>query len=515
MPNENVEFSGIRFHLHLCWYRASVVIVMIIRKLVLRTFKDGLNYDDAYIVLEGEKYGVIKIANHNFDESVSISTEELLKQGGSFIIPLQWDDIRDNICFDLNKTTTDDEAAPESTCNYYVMRNGLWGILDEFGKDILEPFYEEVIITNYYESREVVSAKCHLNDFDSLSISGCVVVRKNDKWGLLGSYGDIILPIEYDSIGIVCYHWASSDVFIVCKKGLYGVVDQNGKFLISLTYSSLYCDDLDYMWNCTVFRTESEAGIGYVRLGDGKCLVAPEWDRIDVERLYFHPDAEPYGHIFTVWKGNKCGLVFDDKGLLISPEWDEIIIQRIGFNDPLSYSVRKGKYWGCYDANGFQICDAVWDEIGAFYQGVACVKKNGQWGAIGVDGQLRVPVEWDEIEGFGIKESIIQSISDDTIEHRISIIRDLPSYLSWVWRDGLCGIIDKNGSIVEKPIWEVHDNTTAFISGAQRLKLLMYKEEPNTNYKIHDNESCLISSKSMIGKDGVLFHLDILKMDKK
>ena len=487
---------------------------MVIQKLVLRSFKDNLNYDDAYIVLEGKKYGVIKIENHNFDESASITTEELLKQGGTFIVLPQWDEIRENICFAQGNSSAEDNSNPESTCNYYVLKNNLWGIVDESGNMIQEPFYEEVIVVN--DGDENV-AKCHRQDFDALTINGCVIVHKEDKWGMLGGNGLLILPLIYDSISIISYHWAASNVFTVGKGGLFGVVDKTGKFLIEMIYPSLHCEYLEYMWNCTIFRIESKTGIGYVRLGDGKCIVAPEWERVDIDRLYLDGDAEPYGHIFTVWKNGYCGLITDDEGLLISPIWDEIIPQRIKFNDPLSYNVRKGRYWGCCDAKGRLICDALWDEVGALCKGVACVKKDGNWGAIDTTGQTCVPVEWDEIEGFYIKRFISKRLSDYSVTQIYTGAWDfktgLSRELSWVQKNHMWGIIDKAGIIIVEPIWEIHDKASAFIFGPQEMELQVQDCTDNDLYITKCDDSVISSRKVTIQESGKTYCIVIRKAD--
>lgn len=280
---------------------------------------------------------------------------------------------------------------------------------------------------------------------------------------MLRGHGHVILPLVYDSINIISYDQANSNVYTVCKDGLYGVVDQSGKSLIPMEYPPLYCRVLDYMWNCTVSRINSKTGTGYVRLGDGKCMVAPEWERVDLDRLYLPQDDEPYGHKYTVWKDGHCGLILDDKGMIIPPVWDEIIPRRIQYRDPLSYSVRRGMYWGCCDANGHLICDPMWDEVDIYLNGIVCVKKDGRWGAINADGRHCVPVEWDEIEGFGLKNAM-----DDAIAHTNTDVllgwtvgTHLPSCYSWVRKNGLWGIIDREGTIIADPIWETHNRASA------------------------------------------------------
>ncbi len=464
---------------------------------------------DIFIVSEGGKYGLITLPKREdddasdsptFDEleeqadssntpgredddaSVSLTVEELKEQGGSFITPIQWDEIRANICLDPDEDYSDDDEGYKRylevnriSCNYYVLKDGFWGILDEAGCVIQEPQYEEALVVRSLISEGLkVFMKRPSSDF--LYVSGCVLVRKGAKWGMLRGQGRMILPIVYDSIDVDEYFMASENVYIVRKDGLCGVVDQSGKILIPIVYPSLKGRGLNYMWNSSVFRIDGEAGTGYVRLGDAKCLVAPEWERVSFDRFYLAPDDEPWGYIFTVWKNGHCGLITDEQGMIIPPVWDEIVAQRIRYtSDPLSYSVRRGNHWGCCDADGKLICDAVWDEVKILINGVACVRKDGLWGVINADGQLCVPTEWDDIGGFGVEVAADNALANTNMGVLMGMWNTerilLPDWLSWVKKDGLWGLIRKDGSVAIEPMWETCDAAVALKYAAKKASI--------------------------------------------
>lgn len=431
-----------------------------------------------YIVCEGKKYGLIVMPGGEKDVPVSLSEDELRSVGGTYLSCLQWDAIRENLYFDQDNVSKEKNM----TCSYYVLKDGLWGILDEGGRIVQEPLYEEVIIVNRQNDWEYeMPGNNSTFDYDWNAICGRVIVRRKGKWGMLRDQGQIILPTIHDLIRIVGSYHAASNVYIVCKDGRYGVVDQSGRFLIPMIYPSLQCKSLDFLWNCTVFRIDSSSGIGYVRLADGKCLVYPEWERVEVERRYLPPDNEEWGSIFYVWKENHCGVIFDDKGMIIPPIWDDIIAQRVQWCDPLGYSVRRGKYWGCYDAQGRLVCDAVWDEVKICINGITCVRKDGRWGAIDLDGQLCVPIEWDEIEGFGDMTGRPSNV--DVLSGLYKSERKLlPESLSWVRRNGLWGLIDRRGTVIADPVWEMHDGTTAWIFKPRQMELQVCNNEVNDEF---------------------------------
>lgn len=439
---------------------------MDVQKFVFR--KPAKVRNDVFIVREGNRFGLILVPNRGDNMPDSLSADALQALSGAFVTPPQWDEIRANVCFNPEDDSADDLPEPgRLTCNYYVLRDGRWGILDETGAVLQEPVYEEVVIVNHHEDEgEIVSRLRHGFDlWDVGEVSGRVLARKDGKWGMLRGRGDVVLPLVYDAIEIDGYYWARHNMYTVCRDGRYGVVNPYGRFYIPMEYPPLRDEGLDYMWDASVFRIEGSAGTGYVRLGDGQCLAAPEWERIDQDRLYLSGDDEPWGYIFIVWKDGLCGLILDDKGLIIPPVWDEIIPRRIRYQDPLSYSVRRGDQWGCCDADGRLICDAVWDETGIFLNGRACVRKDGQWGAIGRDGQLCVPVEWDEIAGFGIENAADAAMARANAGVLLGFARndgtELSNNLSWVRRNGLWGVIDAEGHVIVEPTLETREGAFA------------------------------------------------------
>ena len=517
-------------------------------------FRMDEGQNGVFTVCEDEKYGLVSLPLQGKDISETTNAAELEAQGGTFIVLPQWDEIRANVYLESDDEITGEEMLSSGfLCEYYVLKDGLWGILDETGRLIQEPLYKEVTIVNSYPFNKGLDPDFLGAPFSRDSTSGRVLVRKGNKWGMLHGHGQEVLPLVYDDIRIIFYHYARHHVYVVRKEGLCGVTDQTGRFLIPMMYPSLYCNTLEYLRDDTAFRIESKEGIGYVRLGDGKCLASPVWERIDVGKLYTDSDNEPCGYIFTVWKDDHCGLIFNDKGLIIPPEWDEIVPRRTFiYDDPLSYSVRRGKHWGCCDENGFLISDALWDETDAYHNGIACVKKGSQWGAIGADGQLCVPVQWDEIEGFGIKNTLSSAevkTADIPSELLLHENTHLPDCFSWVRRNDLWGLIDRDGNVIEEPIWEIHngaygrrfDNgwlelkvrrSVANISDEEAAKIMDYLCEAidceEEDFEIEEDEMLnmgpdqspedeeIISDKVLTdSQDGIEYHIVVRRVERK
>ncbi len=115
--------------------------------------------------------------------------------------------------------------------------------------------------------------------------------------------------------------------------------------------------------------------------------------------------------------------------------------------------------------------------------GIGCVKRDGKWGAIGADGKLCVPLEWDDIEGFGVRSASDDAVARTNTGALLGLRRNrhttLPDCFCWVRRDGLWGLIDRAGTVVADPIWEIHDGDSACrFDGEWTIELSVSPVEP-------------------------------------
>jgi|GEM_PF-6311317 len=98
-----------------------------------------------------------------------------------------------------------------------VERDGKWGFIDKKGREIVKPQYDDVADFMFEvedmtsvkrgskwgfinkEGKEVVKPKYdHVESF--ITRDGTVCVKNNGKWGLINKEGEEIVPLEYDSI---------------------------------------------------------------------------------------------------------------------------------------------------------------------------------------------------------------------------------------------------------------------------------------------------------------------------
>lgn len=102
----------------------------------------GKAQKDVFIVREGDRFGLITMPIEGDNPPSSLTEDELRAKGGSFITLPQWDEIRTNVCFNPDDDDQKEVNDPKRiTCNYYVLKDGCWGVLDETGCLIQKPQY--------------------------------------------------------------------------------------------------------------------------------------------------------------------------------------------------------------------------------------------------------------------------------------------------------------------------------------------------------------------------------------
>ena len=131
---------------------------------------------------------------------------------------------------------------------HFLTKNGKTGYCDVNGAMTIDFLYDE--LENPFSSWEGAKAKIGDKwgyvdgtgtvvipieyDYVGLDNHGMIQIKKGDKWGLFNSQGQMVLPFEYERI-----HVDAPNVYRVKKDGVYGIIDKDGKVLFPFKYRDL------------------------------------------------------------------------------------------------------------------------------------------------------------------------------------------------------------------------------------------------------------------------------------
>jgi len=181
-------------------------------------------------------FAKVKIASPNTDFNTRKRLNKfrtgLIDDLGATVIPLKFDQINDY-----------------TPAGFIVKYQGKSGLYDKYGKGVLPPIYDRVLIN-------VHDTNFHL--------------QKSGKHGLVDFNGEIVLPFEYDFI----IYFEKSELVVVHRDGQSGFANRRGKIVIPIKFESAWpLDDYGFA------RVKVDGKWGYIDK-TGKMVIPAKYDEV-------------------------------------------------------------------------------------------------------------------------------------------------------------------------------------------------------------------------------------------
>lgn len=182
------------------------------------------------------------------------------------------------------------------------------------------------------------------------------LVNKEDKQGLYSYMGKEILPPLYDSIEVACSYCTTASNYFIVKKGLYGLCNNNGEFIVD-----------------------------------------PQYTAIEYRYLRY----------FKLTKGDSCHYLFNYKDIIKDITLDDAMPITMQRNEQkrFYFNYKQGKAWGLLRENGQPVIAVQYDKplekVGYIHSDstayfIAC--KDNQFGLIDIDNNIMLPFQYKKIE---------------------------------------------------------------------------------------------------------------------
>ncbi len=397
-----------------------------------------------------------------------------------------------------------------------LQKEGLWGILDTRGKQLLPFKYEQRMngLDAYVKFEQ--DGKFGFTDisgnfvleaiYDDLGFAnkqGLVSAKKDSLWGVINVQGEVLEP--FNSPKRIFYQDPnfgnmSPDIRFIRKAGKLGAVTTEGDTIIACQY-----DALSNLKVTDIFGNTQQPAKRFIRAKQGQYfglyneqgenIVPAVYDRILefagkyflirgntysflneqnlVEELPYEgvavalsPLKMPYTNksLVMVTKAGKYGF-FDAANMrLIDPVYDQVRPFKEGFAP-----VRKGEVWGFIDSTGRQVIAPKYQRVKKFSEGKAGVQLNGKWGFIDTDGKIVVPIQYLEVGEYkhglaGVNTAKGQWEKTDKVQ--LVVLSDSLFYkkryndqtqISSYQKDRWTYIDERGQRIIEGQFWKVND----------------------------------------------------------
>lgn len=264
---------------------------------------------------------------------------------GKLVVPFKYDDAKDfhggfaSVCVD-----------------------GLWGIIDKEGNEVIAPKFK--YIDNYL--RVYSSSSGGGNTSTGIKIyEGIFFAKNNDKYGIVDAKGNEILPCTYDEFKV--YDGAS----LVIKDKKIGTFGDDGKIVIPCEYD--YMDRWGNAQNIYYWKKDGKYGAEI----DGQIVVPCQYDKVSY--LTENCFACQNGEFWCLVSGGK------EMTLAIYDEIDDLYdgLARVKKNGMYTYVTKEGKEL----SGSFERADFFRDER-------ANVTIDGKDGLIDTEGNMIVPCQY-------------------------------------------------------------------------------------------------------------------------
>ena len=339
-------------------------------------------------------------------------------------------------------------------------------------------------------------------------------VKKGGKWGFINRTGTVIIPLKYvdaytfaQGLAIAGTEITLSDGY---KKTKYGYIDKTGKTIIPFKYTyatkfhksiksacAIVCDELneynlidktgkiiyDFKYNSKITKDSSEyiypssaewSNDSKVKLDYGSGYTK-EFGIYDPGIASFIVKPE-YSDLIEINNGNYLVEKYGSKGICKFEEKVPVDFNFIFDQDSLYFAVyggiqtesgiNDGKFI-LYNYDGKKITKYEYvdsyDQMTAFFEGLARVKRNGKYGYINKKGEEVITLEYDSAGVFnsgiavvfkGGKAGAINKKNENIIPFEYEVLGDFFDGFSYYKKNNLFGIIENNGKTVTEPIFD-------------------------------------------------------------
>lgn len=255
-------------------------------------------------------------------------------------------------------------------------------------KFILVDTLGNTLTTNGYE---YINVKTNDNYF---------FVRKNDKFGVINSKGEVVIPFIYNDY----YTDWGTEYISVFQNGLCMVKSQNNKYGFvnkkgEIVIKPIYKEIMNPKWSEGTIVLELNGFAGIVDTL-GKTIVPFEYWQLTPFSCGHSLAMDSLGNVLILDRNCK-------KKKLPYKGFKSVYSEFGGFRDGIAGVKNSENLWGYVDTSGNEISVCQFDEISDFSERRARVSKQTNrydyssfWGYINTEGKLITPIKYQEVNDF-------------------------------------------------------------------------------------------------------------------
>ena len=322
------------------------------------------------------------------------------------------------------------------TTYFTVYTNDKWGVIDNTGKTIINPIYDEMIIIP--DKNKDVFICTYNVDYNGGTYNTKILNSKGDE--ILSNYQNVE-AIENNTQNQV---WYETSILKYVSNGKYGLIDFNGKLVLSPEYDNIY--SLQGIEKSIVIEKEGKKGIVN---SIGEIIVEPNYN--DISSL-----TQEYSNGYIVKGDNeKYGIITPDKKQVLEIKYDSIdhvygnnmyvvteegnhkiinnageTVLEEGFENIKSIDgdkivVQKDGKYGIVDKTGNELVPAEYEDLRYCFENSYIAKKDSKFGIIGIDNSVKAEFKYlsmDYVSSGNFIEADNENYSTEIIDKNFKVV---------------------------------------------------------------------------------------------
>ncbi len=300
-----------------------------------------------------------------------------------------------------------------------VVKNGLWGLIDPKGKNVVAPQYEyigwadEAFFRDYSrKAGQNYQAGTYYEAFERV-----IAFRKNGLWGLMNTAGKVLAEAQYDFIS--------------------------------------------YPRNRIMYVAAQKAGApkrwGLLNL-KGKEVLPPRYE-------YLSPQADHKRFVVGKEQVAANGTIETRFGVIDATAKELVKVQYSSLREMGGYYVVKTaeNRWQLYNAAGSRAFIEAFDEVKYVLGDLLIAKKAGRWGVVNLEGKWVIAANYQDIQPKDAKSfsllpftnwRLVNLAHEKLKEFHFEDLQPLSADLFKFQLNGLCGIINYQGEVIEEAVYQ-------------------------------------------------------------
>ena len=313
-----------------------------------------------------------RVRGRRFDEEPKLNMKKVIATIVAFIVLIM-------VIVSIKNLFTGEKKVANvmsfQTTYFTMYDNGKYGVIDNTGKEVIKPTYDEMIVI----PNPIKDIFICTYDIDYSAQTYKTKVLNASGKEILTNYSKVQVIENKDANKI----WYEDNILIYEKDGLYGLIDFAGKKITEAEYTNIYA--LEGIAKSIVIEKDGKKGIVNSSLGQ----VVLECKYSDISIVSETADD---GYIVNL--NGKYGIISASGKTVLEPQYKEI--KHVTGNN--MYAVVDDAGNKIIDSNLNVIIDNGFEDVKSIDGENIIIKNGDKFGVINKSNEAKIPVEYEDLK---------------------------------------------------------------------------------------------------------------------